>query len=64
MKGVGQRILITGPGGSGKTTLAKYFISKGKKAIDANLAGIGIWLNQMGVEVEVPANLDISKINS
>lgn len=57
-------VLITGPGGSGKTTLAKYFNSKGKPAIDADLAGIGVWKDQNGVEIKVPEDQDMTKINS
>lgn len=57
------KILITGPGGSGKTTLADYFQSRGKNAVDADLAGIGSWLDQGGSEIEIPYDLDTYKIN-
>ena len=58
-----RHILITGPGGSGKTTLATYFKNRGKNAIDADLAGIGSWLDLNGMEKEVPVNQDLRKIN-
>lgn len=58
-----KRVLITGPGGSGKTTLAEFFQIKGKNAIDADLAGIGAWFDQNGIEVEIPIDLDMSEIN-
>lgn len=56
-------VLITGPGGSGKTTLSRYFESKGKNAVDADLAGIGVWMDQGGTVINVPKNQDMNEIN-
>jgi broad-specificity NMP kinase len=59
----GRRVLITGPGGSGKTTLARYFQSRGKNAVDADLAGIGMWLDSDNNEIEFPSDQDVMGIN-
>lgn len=58
-----RRVLITGPGGSGKTTLARYFQSRGKNAIDADLAEIGGWFDVHGTELEVPESQNALGIN-
>ncbi len=51
-------VLITGPAGSGKTTLAHYFKEHGKNAIDADLSGIGVMLDSDGREVQIPPNVN------
>lgn len=58
-----NHILITGSAGSGKTTLAKYFIKHGKNGVDADLSGVGKWIDREGNVIEVPKNVDKRKIN-
>lgn len=58
-----SHVLITGPGGSRKTTLATHFKHRDKNAIDADLAGVGAWLDLNGMEKEVPVDQDLRKIN-
>lgn len=58
-----MHILITGPGGSGKTTLAMYFRSFGYNAFDGDLAGIGEWTDGDGNTIDVPDGQDMKRIN-
>lgn len=50
-------ILVTGPSGAGKTTLAEYFKSRGANAIDADTAGIGVWLDEDGKRFDQPEGI-------
>ncbi|TFH12936.1 dephospho-CoA kinase [Candidatus Bathyarchaeota archaeon] len=63
MSKTSNHILITGSAGSGKTTLANYFKEHGKNAVDADLSGVGIWLNKKGDRVELPKDIDMRRIN-
>lgn len=58
-----NHVLITGSAGSGKTTLANYFKEHGKNGIDADLSGIGEWLNEHGSKVEIPKDINMRRIN-
>lgn len=58
-----MHVLITGPAGSGKTTLAEEFRKHGKNGVDADLSGIGVWLDKQGRVVEVPEGLDMRRVN-
>jgi cytidylate kinase len=58
-----MHVLIAGPPGSGKTTLALYFKKHGKNGVDADLSGIGAWLDRRGNEIRVPDSVDMSRIN-
>lgn len=54
-----KTILITGPAGSGKTHLYEYLKSQGIPAADTDeIAGLGRWVDEVGVEVEYPATAD------
>lgn len=59
-----RHVLVTGPGGSGKTTLAHYFQSMGGTAFDADLAGIGYWSNDGRNNRCVPTLQDLVRINA
>ncbi|MGA8302616.1 MAG: AAA family ATPase [Thermoplasmata archaeon] len=52
-----HHVLVSGPSGSGKTHLAQFFRQRGKNAIDADLSGIGIWIDRDGRPVETPIGL-------
>ena len=53
----GRRVLVTGPSGAGKTTLAEYFRKRGADAVDADTADIGVWLDSVGNKVQPPHDI-------
>lgn len=52
-----NHVLITGSAGSGKTALARYLREHGEKAVDADISGIGVWLDVDGKVVKSPQDI-------